>query len=137
ASSLQPPPAIRFGQRFAVGAGLDINFAHLELKQRPDLSTQPVAPGITFGNLGIATGTDFADADLSANKTHVGFHVGLGVQVTDWLDVGARYLSRQTVSFDDGSVKIAQVPTGLVVPAPLPGIPAGTSVDAVLAPQLT
>jgi long-chain fatty acid transport protein len=135
---VQPTAAVRFGQRFSVGAGLDINFAHLELKQRADLS-QLAVPGtdITFGNLGVATGTDFADADLEANTTHVGFHVGLGVQVTDWLDVGARYLSRQTVSFDDGSVKIAQVPTGLVVPAALPGIPAGTPVDNLLAPQFT
>ena len=134
---VQPTAAIRFGQRFSLGAGLDINFAHLELRQRVDLSSQLVAPGITFANLGVATGTDFADADLSANKTHFGFHVGLGVEVTDWLDVGARYLSRQSVSFDDGTVEISQVPTGLVVPAPLPGIPAGTSIDDIVAPQFT
>ncbi len=134
---VQPTAAIRFGQRFSVGAGLDINFAHLQLKQRVDLSSQLAAPGVTFANFGIATGTDFADADLSADKTHLGFHVGVGVEVTDWLEVGARYLSRQSVSFDDGTVAITQVPTGLVVPVALPGIPAGTPVDNLVAPQFT
>ena len=134
---VQPTAAIRFGQRFSLGAGLDVNFAHLQLKQRVDLSSQLVAPGITFANLGVATGTDFADADLSSNETHLGFHVGLGVTLTDWLDFGARYLSRQSVAFSDGLVHIVQVPTGLVVPAALPGIPAGTPVDNLVASQFT
>jgi long-chain fatty acid transport protein len=134
---LQPTAAIRFGERFSVGAGLDINFAHLQLKQRVDLSSQQAAPGVTFANLGVATGTDFADANLSADEVHTGFHVGVGVEVTDWLDVGVRYMSRQTVSFNNGTVEISQVPTGLVVPVALPGIPAGTSVDEIVAPQFT
>jgi long-chain fatty acid transport protein len=134
---VQPTAAIRFAQRFSLGAGLDVNFAHLELRQRVDLSTQFAAPGVTFANLGVATGTDFADADLSANAVHLGFHVGLGVKLTDWLDLGARYLSRQSVGFDNGTVRVEQVPTGLVVPAALPAIPAGTPVDALVAPQFT
>jgi long-chain fatty acid transport protein len=134
---VQPTAALRLGKQVSIGAGLDVNFAHLELRQRVDLSTQLAAPGVTFANLGVATGTDFADADLSANKVHLGFHVGLGVKVTDWLDLGARYLGRQNVGFSNGSVTIAQVPTGLVVPADLPGIPAGTPVDLLVASQFT
>jgi long-chain fatty acid transport protein len=134
---LQPTAAIKFAERVSIGAGLDVNFAHLELRQRVDLSTQLAAPGVTFANLGVATGTDFADADLSANETHLGFHVGVGIKVTDWLDLGARYLARQSVGFSNGSVTIAQVPTGLLVPAALPGIPAGTPVDQLVASQFT
>jgi long-chain fatty acid transport protein len=134
---LQPTVAVELAHRVSVGAGLDINFAHVQLKQRVDLSTQLVAPGVTFGMLGIATGTDFADANLDGNATHVGFHVGLSAKVTDWLDVGARYLSRQSVGFNNASAVITQVPTNLVIPAALPGIPAGTPVDALVAPQFT
>lgn len=140
---VQPTAAIRVAHRLTIGAGLDVNFAHLELRQRVDLSSQllPPSPGLppgaTFASLGVPTGTDFADADLSANKVHLGFHVGIGVKLSDWLDLGARYLARQTVGFDDGKVRIEQVPTGLVVPADLPGIPAGTPFDLLVASQFT
>jgi long-chain fatty acid transport protein len=134
---VQPTVALQLDHRVSIGAGLDINFAHVQLKQRVDLSTQVVAPGITFAAFGIAPGTDFADANLDGNTTHLGFHVGLSAKVTDWLDVGARYLSHQSVSLDNASVTITQVPTNLVVPVALPGIPAGTPVDAIVAPQFT
>ncbi|HEY6947783.1 MAG TPA: outer membrane protein transport protein [Gemmatimonadales bacterium] len=134
---VQPTVAVELAHRVSVGAGLDVNFAHVQLKQRVDLSTQLVAPGVTFGMLGIATGTDFADANLDGNATHVGFHVGVSAKVTDWLDIGARYLSRQSVGFNGASAVITQVPTNLVIPAALPGIPAGTPVDALVAPQFT
>jgi long-chain fatty acid transport protein len=134
---LQPTAAFRFNQRFSIGAGLDVDFSHLELRQRVDLSSQLVAPGVTFASLGVATGTDFADADLRANEVHLGFHVGAGLKVTDWLDIGARYLARQSVGFSSGKVTITQVPTGLTVPAPLPGIPAGTPVDQLVAFEFT
>jgi long-chain fatty acid transport protein len=132
---VQPTAAVRILGRVAVGAGLDLNFAHVQLRQRVDLSTQAAAPGVTFANLGIPSGTDFADADLSASATHAGLHVGASARLAEGLDVGIRYMSRQSVGFDDGTVRITQVPTGLVVPASLPGIPAGTPVDALLAPQ--
>jgi len=134
---LQPTVAVRLGHRVTIGGGFDIDFAHVQLRQRVDLSTQLAAPGVTFGMLGVATGTDFADANLDGNSTHYGFHVGVAAKVTDWLDIGARYLSRQSVSFNNASVTITQIPTNLVVPAALPGIPAGTPVDAILAPQFT
>jgi long-chain fatty acid transport protein len=140
---LQPTVALQLGHRVSIGAGLDVNFAHVQLRQRVDLSTQllppipPLPAGATFASLGVATGTDFADANLDGNSTHLGFHVGLSAKVTDWLDVGARYLSRQSVTFDNASVTIAQVPTNLVVPVSIGAIPAGTPVDALVAPQFT
>lgn len=132
---VQPTAAVRILDRVSLGAGLDVDFAHVELRQRVDLSAQEAAPGVTFAALGVAPGTDFADADLSANATKLGFHLGASARVADWLDVGVRYLSRQTVSFDDGDVRFAQVSTGLVVPADLPGIPAGTPIDQLVAPE--
>jgi long-chain fatty acid transport protein len=132
---LQPTAAIRIGGRASIGAGLDLNFAHVELRQRIDLSSQTAAPGVTFANLGVAPGTDFADADLSANATRLGFHIGLSANLAKGLDVGIRYMSKQTVTFSDGTVTITQVPTNLVVPAALPGIPAQTPVDQIVAPQ--
>jgi len=134
---VQPTVAVELAHRVSVGAGLDIDFAHVQLKQRVDLSTQLAAPGVTFAMLGVATGTDFADGNLDGNATHVGFHVGVSAKVSDWLDVGARYLSRQSVSFNSASAAFTQVPTNLVVPAALPGIPAGTPVDALVASQFT
>jgi long-chain fatty acid transport protein len=134
---VQPTVAVQLAHRVSIGGGLDLNFAHVQLKQRVDLSTQTAAPGVTFAMLGIPAGTDFADANLDGNSTHVGFHVGISAQVSDWLDVGARYLSRQSVSFDNASAEFGQVPTNLVVPAALPGIPAGTPVDALVASQFT
>ncbi|HEY8106239.1 MAG TPA: outer membrane protein transport protein [Gemmatimonadales bacterium] len=134
---LQPTVAIQISHRFSVGAGLDVDLAHVQLRQRVDLSSQLAAPGVTFGALGIATGTDFADANLDGNATKLGFHVGLSAKVTDWLDIGARYMSRQSVSFNNASVTITQIPTNLVVPADLPGVPAGTPVDALVASQFT
>ena len=140
---VQPTVALQLNHRVSIGAGLDVNFAHVQLRQRVDLSTQllppipPLPAGATFASLGVATGTDFADANLDGNGTHLGFHVGLSAKVTDWLDVGARYLSRQSVSFDNASVTIAQVPTNLVVPVAIGPIPAGTPVDALVAPQFT
>lgn len=132
---VQPTVAVRIANMASLGAGFDVNFAHVQLRQRVDLSSQAAAPGVTFANLGVAPGTDFADADLSANATHLGFHVGASVTLAKGLDFGIRYLSKQTVNFDNGTVSLTQVPTGLVVPSPLPGIPAGTPVDQLVAPQ--
>jgi long-chain fatty acid transport protein len=132
---VQPTVAIRIANMASIGAGLDVNFAHVQLRQRVDLSSQTAAPGVTFANLGVAPGTDFADAELSANKTHFGFHVGASATLAKGLDFGIRYMSKQTVNFDNGTVTITQVPTGLVVPAPLPGIPAGTPIDQLVAGQ--
>lgn len=140
---LQPTAAIQLFHRVNAGIGLDIDFAKVQLRRRIDLSGQLVAPGLTFAQLGVAAGTDFADADLEATSTSWGFHVGASVKVNDWIDIGARYLSRHTVEFNGGTARIAQVPTGLVVPVDLPNpanpaqiaIPAGTPIDQLLAPE--
>jgi long-chain fatty acid transport protein len=138
---VQPTVAARLGQYVKVGAGFDVNFMHLELEQRIDLSEQATTtPGVTFANLGIPHGTDFAEAKIAGSKTTVGYHVGIIVEPTPRFAVGARYLSRQRGKDIDGDVEVKQVNTGILIPPGSPllaafGVPAGTPLDAVLAAQ--
>lgn len=145
---LQPTVAYNLGKYVQVGAGFDINFVHLELKQHLDLSEQEVRPGVTFANLGVPAGTDFADAKVSGSSTGVGYHVGLIIKPTDRISFGARYLSRQKISKINGTAEFSQIATGLRVtpgsPFSLPpaqgglGLPVNSSIDTlVLAPQFT
>lgn len=136
---VQPTGAFRLGRRASIGAGFDFSFVKVQLRQRVDLASQIAsAPFTTFSNLGIPSGTDFADVNLNANSTGVGYHVGLQIEPIDNITVGARYLSRQLVKFNDAKAEITQIQTGIVLPpnSPLVG-GAGPAVplDPLLAPQ--
>ena len=132
----QPTLAAKLHDRVKVGAGLDVTFLSLKLRQRLDLSQQRASPAVTFGQLGIPFGTDFADADLGGESVDFGWHAGVQIDATDWLSVGARYLSRQKHEIDEGDVRITQVATGRVLaPGNVLGAPAGTPVDALVASQ--
>src|SRR5262249_30908340 len=93
------------------------------------------APGITFAQLGVPLGTDFANFKISVSDVGIAGHVGVLVKASEKLSIGARYLSRHTINRDDLAFESSQVPTGLRTPVPLPGIPAGTPIDALLARQ--
>jgi long-chain fatty acid transport protein len=136
---VQPTVAFRANERVAVGAGVDITYLRVQLRRRADLSTQPLpgAPNLTFAALGVPEGTDFADLDLKGNAFHAGFHVGVLVRPHDRVSFGARFLSGQKVDVDDGELETTQIPTGLVTRAPLPGIPAGTPLDTLIAPAFS
>ncbi len=134
----QPTFGLKAGKRLSFGIGFDITSSTVELKQRVDLASQlvPGGGGITFANLGIAYGTDFADVQLAGSDISTGFHLGAIAQITDHLAFGIRYLSKQTVDVDDGLATITQVSTGLYLAPNNPlGYPAGTPVDALVAPQ--
>jgi long-chain fatty acid transport protein len=134
----QPTFGLKASKRISFGIGFDIASSTVELKQRVDLSSQevPGGGGITFANLGIATGTDFANVNLSGSDISTGFHIGAIAQVTDRLSFGIRYLTKQTVNVDDGQATITQVPTNLTLAPGNPlGLPAGTPVDALVAPE--
>jgi long-chain fatty acid transport protein len=63
---VQPTAAFKLGKRASIGAGLDVSFVKVELRQRLELSSQIAAPpSTTFGNLGIPYGTDFGDVPKS------------------------------------------------------------------------
>jgi len=135
---VQPTVAYRLGERWSVGAGIDVNFVSVELRRRLDLAAQavPGGGGATFGVLGIPSGTDFADVALKGSARGWGYHVGIRFQATDRLALGARFLSRQRVDIGNGRATIAQIPTGIVLPQNNPfGAPAGTPLDAILAQQ--
>ncbi|HEV8304208.1 MAG TPA: outer membrane protein transport protein [Gemmatimonadales bacterium] len=141
---IQPTIGYQVSPKLRLGFGVAYITSHLQLKQRADLSTQLVPDalripaglpvGTTFGSLGVATGTDFADAHLKASGT--GFAVNFGAiwQVNDRLSIGGHWLTRKRIDYD-GDATFAQVLTGLVLPVAVGPLPAGTPVDAVLAPQ--
>lgn len=137
---IQPTVAYKFGEYVSFGAGFDINFMHLELQQHLDLSEQEAQPGVTFGNLGIPAGTDFADAKVSGSGTGVGYHLGVLVNLESVLSLGVRYLSRQKIGDIEGTAEFNQLATGLRVTPGSPftqlGLPVGASIDdLLLAPQ--
>src|SRR5262249_21672787 len=118
-----------------IGGGPDFVISTLELNQRVDLATQQLAPGLTFAQLGVPLGTDFANIKISGSDVGFAGHVGVLIKANDMLSFGGRYLSRHTVKRDDLTFESSQVATGLRTPVPLPGIPAGTPIDVLLAPQ--
>jgi long-chain fatty acid transport protein len=128
--------------RLALGGGIALVRGSIEINQRLDLATQQAQPGVTFGMLGIPSGTDFADVRLEGAGTGVTGQVGALVQLLPNLSLGARYLHSTRITFDEGTATFTAVPTGLVVapgsplhPAPQSGEP--VPMDALVAGQFT
>src|SRR5262245_58208713 len=132
---LQPTIAYKINDHVSIGGGPDFVFSTVELHQRVDLATQQLAPGITFAQLGVPPGTDFANFKISGSDFSVAGHVGVLVKANEMVSFGARYLSRHTIDRNDLTLESTQIPTGLRTPVPLPGIPSGTPIDTLLAPQ--
>jgi long-chain fatty acid transport protein len=130
---IQPTVAYDLMGILSLGAGLDIVVSSVDLSQRADA-------GATLSSVGVPLYTDFADVDLSASGTGVGFNVGAQVKFWERFAVGFRYLHRVKVSYD-GDATFAQLMTGIVLPAnnPLgPQLGLGTGplpLDLVLADQ--
>jgi len=132
---VQPTIAARLNSHVLIGGGVDVTHTSVELRRRVDLSTTPIAgTSLTFGALGVPRGTDFADIDLTGSSNHVGGHVGVIVEATDRLSFGARYLFKQEVEINNGKIATMQIPTGLALRVSLPGLPAGTPIDAIVQP---
>ncbi len=139
---IQPTLAFKLNEKISVGAGVDVSYLNVELRQRLDLSTQPlpalagIPPGATFALLGVKTGTDFASIDLKGNTWNAGYHLGVLVKANDRVSFGARFLSGQSVHIDDGTITSTQISTPYTLPFSLPGVaPAGTPLDVLLKPQ--
>lgn len=129
--------------RFAVGGGLAIVNTRLDIRRRLDAADVPV-PSRPFAfrrsvaravpGLPVPEGTDYADADLLVEDWAATWHLGVLVVVTDELALGARYLSGTSLDLE-GRAIFRPVPTGIILPADNAlGLPAGTPLDAVLAP---
>jgi long-chain fatty acid transport protein len=138
---VQPTAAVKLGPKASIGAGLDLSFVSVQLRQRLELSSQIASPPFTtFGNLGIPYGTEFADVNLKGSGHGIGYHVGLEVEPVPGITVGGRYLSRQLVKIEDATAEISQIMTGIVLPAnnPISAAGGGTApvpIDNLLAPQ--
>lgn len=132
---VQPTVGYQKGTWLKVGVGIAFIHSTLELNQRVDLAAQLIAPGITFQSLGVLRGTDFANAKLHASGTGFAVHFGGIIKVNDKLSIGGRWLTKKTITYD-GDAVFTPVPTGLTLPPNNPlGLPGGTPVDAILAPQ--
>ena len=130
----QPNVAFRINDKWSVGGGPIIAHSSLELKQALDLSTvETTTPGVTFGMLGIARGTEFGRVSATGSAWSYGFNLGIHGKLNDKWQFGARYLSKVTFDYE-GDAEFTQTPTGLVFAGAIPpSIPAGTPVDAVVA----
>jgi len=140
---LQPNLAIEIiPSVLSIGGGPVIGISSIRLDQALDLSTFPVPgapPGTTFGQLGIAPGTEAGTVTLkSANEVAPGFNVGVHANLLPSLQIGARYLSHLVFDYKNGTASFRQVETGLVLAGNNPlGLPGGTPVDGVLAPSFS
>jgi long-chain fatty acid transport protein len=132
---IQPTVGYQVTDWLKVGVGVAYIHGTLELHQRLDLSAQSPLPGVTFESLGIPVGTDFADVTLKGSGN--GFAVNFGgiIKVSDRLSIGGHWLTRKRINYD-GTAAFTQVPTGLTLaPNNVLGLPAGTPVDALVAPR--
>src|SRR5258706_3126942 len=95
---VQPTIGYQISPKLKFGIGVAYIRSTLKLRQRADLSTQLVPDalripaglpvGITFAGLGVATGTDFADAVLDASGSGFAVNFGAIVKVNDRLSIG-------------------------------------------------
>jgi long-chain fatty acid transport protein len=136
---VQPNLSYQITPNWSVGGGPVIGHSSVELVQAIDLSQQRTsATGPTFGQLGIPARTEFARATLTGSSTAFGVNLGLHGRLTPTWEMGVRFLSQVSFDYDDADATFEPRPTGLVLAANNPlGLPAGTSVDAVVAPQFT
>jgi len=141
---IQPTIGVQVSPTLKIGIGAAYITSHLKLRQRADLSTRAIPAalavpaglpaGTTFGMVGVPNLTDFADATLDASGSGIAFNFGAIVKVNDAISIGGHWLTRKHIKYD-GDAVFEQVPTNLVLPVAIGPLPAGTPVDAVLAPQ--
>ncbi|MEP6691741.1 MAG: outer membrane protein transport protein [Gemmatimonadaceae bacterium] len=134
---IQPNFAYEFYKGWSIGGGPVFGRSHVQLNQSADLSTLRVTgQTFTFAQLGVAPGTEFARASLKGDANAAGYHVALFGKLGQNITVGARYLSELKFKYDSAEARFEQVATGLTLATGNPlGAPAGTPLDAILAPQ--
>jgi long-chain fatty acid transport protein len=132
---IQPTIAAQITDWLQIGAGFDYVYSRADIRQRLDLSGQTAAPGVTFANLGIPKGTDFADAHLTGSSFAAGGNFGIILHPFSRLHLGARYMKRVHADIQ-GDATFTPLPTGITLAAGNPiGVPGGTPLDSVVAGQ--
>ncbi|HET9426260.1 MAG TPA: outer membrane protein transport protein [Gemmatimonadaceae bacterium] len=128
--------AYNINDKWSIGGGPIYVHSKVELVQNIDLAGLPTTtPGVTFANLGFARGTEIGQLNVeSGGHTFTGT-IGIMGKLGDRWTFGARYLGKARVKYKGDKGVFTQTTTGLVVPVTLGTIPAGTPVDALIAPQ--
>lgn len=144
---VQPNVAYQINDKWSVGGGPVIGHSSVELIQGIDLHETPTqTPGVTFGNLGIPRGTEFARATLEGSSLAYGGHIGVYGKPSADVTVGLRFLSPLEFEYDDADASFEQINTNIVLP---PGNPictrqpaacggsttASADIDAIMAGQ--
>lgn len=137
---VQPNVAYRVNENWSIGGGPVFAHSDVDLYQALDLSQQVAtvqgSTPITFGQLGIASQTQFGVAHLSGSATGFGLNAGVHATYGPW-QFGGRFLSAVAFHYDKADVSFQQSATGLVLAQSNPITPGGVSVplDEVLAAQ--
>jgi long-chain fatty acid transport protein len=135
--------------RLSVGGGPILGHSTVELYQAIDLSSQvlrnpatgqpvlgPTGQPLTFSNVGIPAGTEFARARLKGDANAWGAQFGANLEVTNTLDFGVRWLWALYFEYEDAEATFEQRPTRIALGAGNPlGLPAGTPLDQLLQSQ--
>ena len=133
---VQPNFAWQLTPKWSVGGGPVIGHSTVELIQGVDLAPQFASPTTTFGQLGIATGTQFAQVRLKGSAMAYGAQIAVQGQPSPHWSVGARFLTPLDFKYDNADATFTQVPTNLIVGGTVQApFVAGTPVDKLVAPE--
>ena len=135
---VQPTVGYALTSSLSVGGGATIALSSVELNRREDLARVPLgATGLAFGAL-VSDRTDFVTTQLSASgATGVGFNLGMRLKVNDRFQVGARYMSGITFSYE-GDATFTPTPGSIVVTKANPlGLPIGAPLDPLVGQVLS
>lgn len=145
---VQPNVAYQINDKWSVGGGPVFGHSDVELVQAIDLSEQVASGTITFGQLGIASRTEFARVNLKGDGTAFGAHVGVFGRPNARWSVGLRFLTPLEFEYDGARATFTQTQTDIVLPPGNPICsPSGTNpicggnpnatvdIDVLVAPQ--
>ena len=133
---VQPNIAWQFTDKWSVGGGPIYVNSKVELEQAIDLAGLPTTtPGVTFGNIGFAKGTEVGMLQVEGTDHSWTGTIGVFGKIGEHWTVGARYLGKAILSYYNAPAVFTQTPTGLVVPATVGTLTAGTRIDTLLAKQ--
>lgn len=143
---VQPNFGFRINDAWSVGGGPIFAHSTVELRRSIDLSEQLI-PGqpFTFAALGIPRRTEFGRVDLEGGSIGVGGQVGVHGRLSPVWTLGARFMLPIFFEYDGDAVftpVLTELVLGGAVPSPTtgfnpPSIPAGMSIDALVASQFT
>lgn len=121
---VQPTVAFKLNDNVSVGAGIDITYLNVELRQRVDLASQtllvhPVFGTLTFAQLNlicpaavcgtVRAGTDFANINLKGHAYHAGANLGVIAKANERVSFGARWLVGQRIKVSNGTIETSQI----------------------------